>query len=293
VALGQSHRRVVGRVALADGETVGIRQDQRLAFPPVPQLRVNAGRIEVPVELADHPGRVPEWAQERHLRRARPVRAHLGERLQERQIPPAVRGLVGHIEDDDIDTRIREHLSVLPQHIGVIGLVVAEERLPPVVESVHRPPERVVLVFNGTRIGGEDLADIEGASPSGVLAQPQEVEHAHMAVCPWWATLGIARDLAPQSICGHPGIAEHVTRLGGHDYGGPHGEGRGEGGPAWSQGVSGSRASHRAAAFRLAGSARGIQLSVWNRVVSVPLPRYGRGPSTRGLGPGLAEDRDG
>ena len=81
---------------------------------------------------------------------------------------PAVVGL-RHVDPD-----VGKHLRVLSDHALIVGEVVAEDRLAPVMGRVEGAPERAVLLLHGGRIGGQEVPHLHahivgGPEPVGPM----------------------------------------------------------------------------------------------------------------------------
>ena len=113
---------------------------------------------------------------------------------------------IGDIEEQHVHARIGQHLQVLPMHPGVVAEEVADGRLAPPVERA-RAAEGVV---GGV---GDDLRVVEGAV-GAVLAVPEEVEDADIAVAAPRAGVGGGGGRAAQGIGGDPGVSGEIARGG-------------------------------------------------------------------------------
>src|SRR5437899_1878201 len=120
-----------------------------------------------------------ERAQEHHLRRSAAVAAHFLEHAKQGEVLRLERLLIRHIENQSVHSGIRQHLGVLAQHERIISLVVAEDRLTPMMRGVHRPPLRI------SRIRGLDFGYV--IKPATLLAsEPKEIKDPDEPVSPHW-----------------------------------------------------------------------------------------------------------
>ena len=197
----------LGALRLADQRRV--RQDQRLAFPAKPEVAVEPRLVEIGIKLRDDAPRVPERREESNLRRTAARRADFGEHLQQRHVVRLVGLLVGDVKDDEVNSRVSQHLRVAAQDIGIVGEIVAELRLAPVMHGAHRTPRRAGGVAHRVGVPLEDFGDIVRAAVD-VRSVPEEIEHTHPSVWSRWTGLGGVGQHPAQSVRGGPGIAHRV-----------------------------------------------------------------------------------
>ena len=216
VAWRELRRPVMGVRALFLTDQPRVRQDERLALPPEPEFTVKAWLVEIGVKLRDHARRIPERGEEHHLRRAAARRADIGEYFQQGHVVGLVGGLVGDVEDDEVHACVRQHLRVAAQDIGIVGEIIAELRLAPVMHRAHGSPKLAGGFAHGVGVALEDLGDIVRAADD-VRAVPEEVEDADIAIWTRRPGLGCVGQGAAQGVGGGPGVAHRV----------PGGQGRG------------------------------------------------------------------
>src|SRR5262245_58176019 len=77
-----------------------IRQNERLALPRKPVVRIKTRLVEVAIQFGNHFRRVAKGTQKSHARWVSPYVPHLLEHLQQREIGRLVSNLVGDIEDN-------------------------------------------------------------------------------------------------------------------------------------------------------------------------------------------------
>ena len=194
---------------------LGIANQERLALPAEPQIRVVTGLVEVVVNLLcrlaglgiDHEG---------DLRRAAALFANGGKDLAELHIDIAISHGIRRIEDQRIDARVGEHLGMAADDPGVVAAVVAQQRLAPVVRKPVRSPERRVGLLQCVGIGGEDPGDIVRPLLAAPAFMPEEIEYRHEAVRPRRANFGSHRQSPAQGIGRRPRHA----RIAGQDRSG-------------------------------------------------------------------------
>ena len=164
--LGVGHRRI------ADQE--------RLFLPAKPEIGVEAGLVEVFEEFirglaglgVDH---------KTELRRAAAFAANLRPDLADFQVNLAVGFTVGGIENDGVDAGVGEERSMPPEHPRVHRVVIAVERLAPIILGARRAPERRVGLAQDLRIFGQNAGEVEAGIAASPLV-PEKIKNAHGAV---------------------------------------------------------------------------------------------------------------
>ena len=148
VGLRRAKRKHLPQPFRVIAEPLRVGHDQWLALPAKPEVWLDGWVVEVAGELPNDLGRLPERAEKRHLRCLPAVATHASKDVEQGFRIFRVGVLIGDIEDHRVDASIGEHLGMLCQHIRVVGVVVAKDRLTPVVRAAEWPPERVAPIVH-------------------------------------------------------------------------------------------------------------------------------------------------
>ena len=196
-------------------DAFGRAEDQRFVFPAEPQILVEPFAVEILEEVFQRALGVGV-EDERELRRAVALGPHRLVYPADLQHDRQVDGLIGHVEHDHVHAGVREHLGVLADDPFVVGRVVAQIGLAPVVHGVYRSVVRV------RRIGVDEFLVVVGAQRVGrrgdhdaavgrrarfvvaVCAVPDDEEHPHGLVFARGAVLVVGSDFTAQRVLRRP-----------------------------------------------------------------------------------------
>ena len=101
---------------------------------------------------------------------------------------------------------------MLAEDALVIGSVVAEDRLAPVMRSQLASPEGIAGTIDGGWVSSQDLRDVE--RPLTAVVEPEEIEDADKFVWPGRSDLWGQREGPTEPVGSYPSVALQIPRLG-------------------------------------------------------------------------------
>ena len=191
--------------------------DKRFSFPSEPEFGMDAGLVErspqMPQLAATQAVRRVrgERTQKCDLRRVPAGRAHVGEHADDLLPRGVERRPVAHVEHDDVNTSVTQHLRMLAQNERIVRAVIAEKRFAPPVVAVHRTPERRVRFLQGVWIRRQDLRYVERSRHVFVGGTVDEVEHRDRTVCPGQTGLRRRGERTAKPVRRHPRVGCDVA----------------------------------------------------------------------------------